>query len=332
VLAWLLLELVLVVAVGSLATWTVIATRVYRNVDVVPFAARRPVPWGAPHLIIIVAGVLLLQSVATLVAGVEPETRIDEMSPAEKLHLTAAVGLASLLASLAGAGLLVRTAAATSDDLGLPGDWTALVSDLKLGLFGFLAAVLPVYAIQVVILLVHHGLGETPTHHPLVTMVRDDDRGGTLFVALLTAVFVAPIFEEFVFRLVFQGWFEKLAAPRVVTDRNEAAACQSPVAADAPVAEPTEDGYSWSAAGPEVRPAPMIVRPPPSWPVVGSATLFAAMHLGHGFDPIPLFFLALGLGYVYRRTHRIVPCIVMHAAFNAFSLSMLGIDIPGTTK
>jgi len=65
------------------------------------------------------------------------------------------------------------------------------------------------------------------------------------------------------------------------------------------------------------------------WPIVASSALFAAMHLGHGFDPIPLFFLALGLGYLYYRTHRIIPCIAMHALFNAFSLAMLGFDSAG---
>ena len=37
-------------------------------------------------------------------------------------------------------------------------------------------------------------------------------------------------------------------------------------------------------------------------------------------DPIPLFFLALTLGYLYRRTHRIAPCVFLHMAFNATSV------------
>jgi membrane protease YdiL (CAAX protease family) len=34
-------------------------------------------------------------------------------------------------------------------------------------------------------------------------------------------------------------------------------------------------------------------------------------------DPIPLLFLGLALGVLYCRTHRIVPAMVLHAAFNA---------------
>ena len=39
-------------------------------------------------------------------------------------------------------------------------------------------------------------------------------------------------------------------------------------------------------------------------------------------DPIPLFFFAASLGFLYYRTHRIVPSIVTHMALNATSLAM----------
>ena len=39
-------------------------------------------------------------------------------------------------------------------------------------------------------------------------------------------------------------------------------------------------------------------------------------------DPIPLFFFALALGFLYFRTHRIAPAIVLHAVFNGMSLAM----------
>jgi len=41
---------------------------------------------------------------------------------------------------------------------------------------------------------------------------------------------------------------------------------------------------------------------PALWPILLSAGLFAALHATHGPDPIPLFLLALGLGYLYQRT------------------------------
>jgi membrane protease YdiL (CAAX protease family) len=39
-------------------------------------------------------------------------------------------------------------------------------------------------------------------------------------------------------------------------------------------------------------------------------------------DPIPLLFLAVALGTLYYRTHRIIPSLVLHAAFNAIGVIM----------
>jgi len=37
-------------------------------------------------------------------------------------------------------------------------------------------------------------------------------------------------------------------------------------------------------------------------------------------DPVPMVFLGATLGWLYYRTHRIVPCIVLHAGFNGINL------------
>jgi len=39
-------------------------------------------------------------------------------------------------------------------------------------------------------------------------------------------------------------------------------------------------------------------------------------------DPIPILFLAMALGMLYYRTHRIVPSLVLHSAFNAVGVFM----------
>jgi membrane protease YdiL (CAAX protease family) len=60
-----------------------------------------------------------------------------------------------------------------------------------------------------------------------------------------------------------------------------------------------------------------------SVPILISSLFFALMHLGHGAAPVPLFFYALALGYLYNRTHRIAPSIVAHLALNSTSMAML---------
>ena len=61
---------------------------------------------------------------------------------------------------------------------------------------------------------------------------------------------------------------------------------------------------------------------PAWWPIILSSLLFAMMHIGQGAAPIPLFLLALVLGYLYQRTHRIWPSMAAHLLLNAYSIAM----------
>ena len=63
------------------------------------------------------------------------------------------------------------------------------------------------------------------------------------------------------------------------------------------------------------------------WPVLLSAALFAGLHWSHGPDPIPLFVLAVGLGYLYQRTHRILPCIIVHLLLNSCTMAILLLEL-----
>jgi membrane protease YdiL (CAAX protease family) len=63
---------------------------------------------------------------------------------------------------------------------------------------------------------------------------------------------------------------------------------------------------------------------PYGWlPIFISSALFGLAHFGYGPEPIPLFLLAIFLGLVYQRTHRIIPCIVAHSLFNLFTVVVL---------
>jgi membrane protease YdiL (CAAX protease family) len=42
---------------------------------------------------------------------------------------------------------------------------------------------------------------------------------------------------------------------------------------------------------------------------------------------VPLVFLGIVFGYLYQRTHRIVPCIVAHMLFNAYSMTLLWLNL-----
>jgi membrane protease YdiL (CAAX protease family) len=53
--------------------------------------------------------------------------------------------------------------------------------------------------------------------------------------------------------------------------------------------------------------------------ILASAALFAAFHAHVWPSPVPLVVLAVGLGFLYVRTHSLVGPVVVHSMFNAVS-------------
>ena len=192
--------------------------------------------------------------------------------------MTSALAATALYAAIGAAivGFLRLTGASWSD-LGLPSTWRQAASDVRIGVTALVAA-FPVYFVQA--LLVEFA-GQSS--HPLLVKLQQEPATDLFLTALLTASVVAPLFEELVFRLLLQGWLEKVA------DRQPE------------LPESTRRGG----------------------PILISSLLFALAHLSHGPDPVALFLLALVLGYLYQRTHRLLPCIVLHSLFNASSLLVL---------
>ena len=52
------------------------------------------------------------------------------------------------------------------------------------------------------------------------------------------------------------------------------------------------------------------------------------MHKGNGPDLVALFVLGIGLGLLYRRTHRIWAGVVVHMLLNALSLGVMYLGAP----
>ena len=83
-----------------------------------------------------------------------------------------------------------------------------LRQDIELGTRWFMMLIVPVIMIQFVLSMWF------PSHHPLVEMLRESGDLSFLPVAAFAAVVSAPIFEEIFFRLLLQGWKEKLQIAR----------------------------------------------------------------------------------------------------------------------
>jgi membrane protease YdiL (CAAX protease family) len=337
-----ILSLVLLVFVAGIRVWAEIVRRRRQGMPVVAYEPRRPVPWTAAEIALILAVYLLLQVAAVPVVfglmglevrhvtedGAESKdsteskeiAEADEtvepkaMDPQRYTAMLLANVLGNVLTAAATVALLRLRAAptvpitlggrfvaalqpfsgATWSDLGLS---RPTVHDLQLGLAAFAGAVIPVFGLQAVL------VQFTEKRHPIVEMLEQHMNFGLMAVSVLSAVVVAPFVEELLFRVALQGWLERV---QMLAKSNAI----EPVAA-------TSEG------------APMLEQQPTSsdrlmpWPIVISSLTFALAHLGNGPDPIPLFFLALALGYLYQRTHRLWPSLVVHATLNSCSLLML---------
>lgn len=207
--------------------------------------------------------------------------------------------------------------------------------------------------------------------HPIGRLLAETTNPWLLLLAALTAVVVAPVVEEFLFRVVVQGWLESLdwrlwrrhrfGPPRGVLPivlsslffamlhvrrvgvemPLERIALQLAVQAVAGVslvvfgplvlrylagAEAADLGWAPRRFGEDVRLG--------LWGWLGAtAPVYLAFALAKtvvpadwAADPVPLLPLAIVLGTIYYRTHRIVGPIVLHAAFNltGLILALLG--------
>jgi membrane protease YdiL (CAAX protease family) len=242
--------------------------------------------------------------------------------------------LATSLANLLTAGLAAfwirRRTGASWADLGFRFD--RAVGDLRLGLLAFAAVSAPVYLLQALLSQV------VKQQHPIIEMLQRHRETWVLVLSGVSAVIIAPIAEEFFFRVLLQGWLETLAGGRSPPPAESSQAASEQVPDVPPVAGPADPDNPYSPSyslsqSPHGEPA-AAAAPPASMRSLGgfrcdyaaiilSSLVFSLMHLGHGADPIPLFFLALALGYLYQRTGRLLPSVVVHFCLNACSMLAL---------
>ncbi len=326
-----IVALVFILWLASISTWIVLLSRRSRHGAILDYEPRSPVPWGAPAALVTVLYVSLV-----FIAGVGEEAaqQAKEQNPSQVLGYL----LGFIISQTLIVGVIVFIVAVLSGaklrDLGMPSSIRELACDVRIGFIAFLAALAPVHAIQQLLFYVL-GLDKESSSHPLIQMVSGDESNFTLLLlASVVAVVVAPLAEEILFRLLLQGWLEKwedlwlgwrrlahtneltgdVVLEPILQPPNDAALLPVTIDETGPLTEPT----------PEIPPTSGIASLPFGWmPILFSSLLFAIAHYGHGPDPVALFVLALILGYVYQRTHRIVPTIVAHALFNAFAMVIL---------
>jgi membrane protease YdiL (CAAX protease family) len=324
-----LLGAVLFAVLGaSVSTWVALIVRWRQGKPALQFEPRRPVPWGllVAMLAVVYVAITLLTPSDADPAPLPPEGA----NPLEiSQHLIAFILFQSavIAAVLCIVAIVYR---ADLRDFGLPEYADGLARDIRIGIVACLAVLAPVYGVQ---LLMIYLFG--PSVHPLVKMVTSGaPNAGVVFLASVAAVIVAPVSEEILFRLLLQGWLEKLEdrrttqhealqndEARMTNDECETSADSSFVIRHSSSEEPTVPTDLTPSA--ELLRRGLLGLPHGWFPIIISSLLFAIAHSGYGPDPVAIFCLAIFLGYVYQRTHRIVPCIVAHALFNSLAMLIL---------
>lgn len=300
--------LFLLVAAGGCAALIWAVGRLARGLPLLRYEPHPPVSWGGIEVIvcILVFFVVPMQAAAwasgwirsdapSQQASVDespqrepidaPEARSEgAIDPAEVARRLLVSFLASIAAMAIAIMILLLRGSAWSE-LGL--SLRCAPRDVAYGVVGFFVISIPVYGLTLLL----NQLVQVPPedqHAISYALFKRGDDAFLVFAAFLAACVAAPIVEEFFIRGVFQGWLERLQ--RRLRPVGELAAA-----------------------------TPIL------WlPIVASSAVFALLHVGNSpIDPFPIFVLALGLGYLYQRTGRLLTCIVMHACLNVTSLLLV---------
>ncbi len=307
----------------SLLLWLLAADRVMHGQPILEAEPRRPVPWTLVDLLVI-AGlgfslVLISQWLNLrrydLPAG---EWELSDLAPDQRIGLLLSFSVTSLVVWALALAVCRGRALASWQDLGL--NLNQAGRDLRLGVTAFVMLVVPMLTVH----LIAQRLIPGDETHPFIEIILGDPQARYLIPIALAAVVIAPLVEETFFRVLLQGWLE------AVCGRGECGASEP--AAARPTEDAPEESPEALAEIPAELPSESIqVLPVAPWrrwlPILLSASCFAVAHVGQGPAPISLFGLALGLGYLYQRTHRILPCVTVHFLVNSIAVLQLGLEV-----
>lgn len=181
-----------------------------------------------------------------------------------------------------------------------------------------------------------------PARHPLDLVLEQHAGEAEWGLVAFLVIVAAPILEELVFRGVIQGWAMRHSWGGTVV---MSAALLAAVLAYALTSRTEEGGDATISVGSNLeRLAPILFvlvlvpgyllaerlawrwlpEPHVAPAIYSTALLFAVYHAPVWPSPIPLFLLALGLGYLAYRTQSLLGPMLVHALFNGVSaLSVL---------
>ncbi len=289
-------------------------------------------------------------TVATLFLGIRP-SGISELSSSELAFLTLMVALGQIVSTGTGM-LLIWFRYRRWDIFGIQPENFA--KDFIIGLQAILMVIPGVMLLQwLLTFLVKY-------EHSTLEMLSKDQSLLTIGVTWFAAVLVAAFCEELFFRGVLQAWLQRLGyvgnslLEQVIAGGwgdepfpdpafQPQPEHETPELAlnEAGLREETTGSLSETDPIPDLEPvvktnrfsssdrARYVIRDSSTWwlPIFASAAVFALAHVGQGAAPIPLYVFGFALGYLYRQTGSIMPCIVLHLGLNGYSMFWFTLQI-----
>ena len=348
--------LVLFFLASAPLVWIYLLVMRLARVPILPREPRRAVPWGLVDLLL---GFVLLVGLSGVgiklfppeakpkipapaetpaVEPVQKVRKLDQLSLADArnlISLDSGVKLIVAVLLVAAIGIRLRPSAA---------DWGWTLAhwqrDVALGVGTFLVTFARLIGLQAALVF---GLG-WKYEHPMIDLVTRTKDPLLFGLSAVAAAVIAPLFEEFVFRGLLQGWLEKVfsgragaktillggpddepppvdllsgAVPEYSTQREPLDL--SPYASPQPDDQPRMESLPDPAAVPATR---------FDWlAIVCSMLVFSLLHFSHGPAWIPLLIFGAAVGFVYQRTHRLWPGIIAHMLLNATTIFGLWVQV-----
>jgi len=346
------LALALFLAIIGAWTWAIV--RLGLRLPILPPRTPRIVPWGAGSVLVVMLTWLLLM--ASIPAAYVMATRhrpppaagavkpVEELSAGEKMTLSAVQNTATLALIPV---LLFATCGARLRDLGIVA--TGFGKQIVRGVVTYPLIAPIVFGVM---FLAIRALGRT--NHPLQDAMTQDRSPAMVAILVLAGVILAPIVEELIFRGVFLGWLTRLvlvskkpesgsgiassldephpgdSLPYLI-ETVEFESMEGPVSASDPetVEQAIPDQFLQSSGNDRGNLAEVASnRALPLFAAnVIVSLVFGTLHGAVWPTPVPIFFLSLGLGFLYQRTGSIIAPIALHMVFNGMSTLVLFLTV-----
>jgi len=339
--------ILLVFLLGSLVLWFRLSVAYLKGIPFLPTLEARPVQrWGIIDLVMAIASVFLLSVFAATVLQRLGVPRAELVNGPASSLIKILISTFQLLSVVVMTLLIAVRYRVPLISVG----WSTkyLMKDIRLGLITFVMVLPPIYVLMALSTVFFN----QPYSHPVVEAIKNDP--STLPMAIWLAVVIAPILEEFGFRVLLQGCLESIArgpfslklmmfgrrdiepTTDVAIDTKLHDANEKQILQELPLpSNPYQsDSQSYLSSvdmavnteGRHNKPE-MVVdsKQLPWWPVVVSGLLFGLAHFDYGASWLPLVVFGMILGYLYRITNRIWPSLVVHMCLNG--MTMLNLTI-----